>query len=153
MTFTDAMTLAEARDELRGLVLDGGHPCPCCTQLAKVYRRTIHATMARSLIVMYRRSPTEIVHLPSLFPRRAAADVPKLRHWGLIEEEAATREDGGRAGYWRVTPTGGAFVRQQLTVPKYAHVYDNRLLSLQGADVSVVDCLGKRFDYRELMNA
>jgi hypothetical protein len=151
--FHDSMSLKDARDELRNRV-EHGHECPCCKQYAKVYKRTIYATIARALIVMYREGGTsECVHIPSLFARKAAADVPKLRHWGLIEEERAVREDGGRAGYWRVTGKGEQFVLNHVTVPRNARVYDNRVLSFTGRHVSIVDCLGTAFDYRELMSS
>jgi hypothetical protein len=152
--FTDSMTLGEARDRLRELVMKEkeGVPCPCCRQLAKIYRRTIYSTIARALIVMYREGgTTEFVHIPSMFARKAAADVPKLRYWKLLEEDPVKREDGGRGGWWRVTPTGEQFIRTRLTLPKVCRVYDNKVLSRKGPDVSIVDCLGKRFNYRELM--
>lgn len=152
MSFRDSMTLGEARDELRELV-DEGAQCPCCTQRAKVYPRKIHATMAMSLVVLVRDSqPGEWVHLPTKFHRRAAADVPKLAYWGLLEEEKVRRPDGGRAGYWRVTELGRAFATRQTNLPRIARVYDGRCLGLVDDEmVSIVDCLSDRFDYDELM--
>jgi len=145
------MTLAEARDQLRDLV-DEGATCPCCRQYARVYRRKIHATMARTLCRVYRAAPSgEWVHLPSLAGYQVN-DFPKLRYWGLVEEEIELRrDDGGRAGYWRITPQGWQWVLIWTTVPKYARIYDGRCLGLEGDPVTVLDALGDRFDYRELM--
>lgn len=153
------VSLSHAQAILRDQVMAGeAVPCPCCTQLCKVYKRQIHATMALALIIMYRDGGDQDgwVHLPRLLAGTAAArggDQGKLVYWGLIEELPDKREDGGRAGWWRVTPRGAAFVRHALRVPKYAHVFDGRVLRLDGDMVSIVDCLGKKFDYRELMAA
>lgn len=149
--FSDEMTLAEAKVELRQLV-DGGHECPLCTQLAKVYRRKVNAGMARSLIEMYRVGglEREWVHVPTQIGARSREE-GKLAYWGLVEEETAKREDGGRAGYWRVTEKGVQFVRARIKVPKYARVYDGRCLSLTGDEVTIREALGSKFNYDELM--
>jgi hypothetical protein len=150
----DELTLGEARDWLRGRVAEGDH-CPLCTQYAKVYRRTINSTQARALIVIYRECGRDFGYLPDL--RMALAphhsnEEPKLRYWGLLEEEPTVREDGGRAGWWRVTELGERFARHQVRVPSHALIYDGRCLGLRGEPVSISDCLGNRFDYRELMD-
>jgi hypothetical protein len=143
------MTLGEARDKLRELVEDGEH-CPCCTQFAKVYKRRIHASMAATLIRMYRAVPPEqFMYLPDI-PQKAR-DCTFLRYWDLIAEESVVRPDGGRAGWWRVTREGHLFVRGEVFTPKYARVYDGRCLGFEGDAVSIHDCLGKKFNYRELM--
>ena len=76
---------------------------------------------------------------------------PKLRYWGLLEEELELRPDGGRAGWWRVTELGEWFVLKEATVPRYARIYDNRCLSLVGDQVSITDALGTKFNYDDLM--
>lgn len=149
-TFDDTMTLANARARLRELV-DDGHRCPVCTQLAKVYPRVIYSTMARELIRCYRAAGTNWFHVPTIIGHNGG-DLLKTRYWGLMEEETTVRrDDGGRAGYWRITSLGEAFILRQLKVPKRAHVYDGRRLRLDGPDVSIDDCLGKKFNYAELM--
>jgi hypothetical protein len=150
VSFSDAMTLGDARAALRELVYEGAC-CPCCTQFAKVYPRTIHSTMARELIRCYRAAGTDWFHVPTVIGHNGG-DLLKTRYWALMEEEKdIRRDDGGRAGYWRITPIGEAFIRRELLVPKRAWVYDNRRIKLDGPDVSVVDCLGKKFNYNELM--
>lgn len=151
--FRDDMTLAEARAILRTLV-DDGHPCPCCTQLAKVYRRKIHSTMARELIRMAQMGglyERRFIHVVTL-AKQHSPDLVKCRYWGLIERDDAKREDGSdRTGWWRLTTAGLEFVSGDATVPKYARLYDGRCLGLTGDQVSIRDALGKRFKYDELM--
>lgn len=158
MTFIDTMTLAEARDELRELVHDG-HECPCCRQYAKVYRRKLNHVPAAALIALYRVAGREFAHLPTIIRERHPEFANQggytvlSQHWGLIEEERARREDGGRAGYWRVTVDGELFIRNQFDVPSHVELYDDRVMKFRGSRVRITDCLGKKFDYRELMDS
>ncbi len=147
--FQDGMTLAAARDILRELVYEG-HKCPLCTQMAKVYRRKINSTMARTLIKIYEAGgTTSFVHTASL--PGDTHEASQLSWWGLIEEEKVVRPDGGKAGRWRVTAKGEGFVRARIRVPTYALIYDGRVLELDGPGASIVTALGKRFNYYELM--
>lgn len=150
--FTADMTLSEAQAKLRTLI-DDGVRCPCCTQFTKVYRRTIHSTMARELITFYRQAGQDWLYLPGSVMARGG-DTVKCRYWGLIEEDNAVRDDGSsRTGWWRVTPFGAAWIEDRTVVIRYARVYDGRCLGLVGEPFGIRDALGKKFDYRELMGA
>ena len=133
--------------------VDKGETCPCCGQFAKVYRRKINSGMARSLIRMYLAGESEklnYIHVPTAVGSRSREE-GKLRYWGLVEEELEKRPDGGRSGYWRVTPSGELFVKGLMTVYSHARIYDGRCLGLTGTQVNIMDALGDRFDYDELM--
>jgi hypothetical protein len=152
--FHDAMTLGEAKMLLRELAYEG-HACPCCTQLVKVYKRKVNSSMAADLIAMWRAFHREWGYLPDL--RRHASlkgnrEESKLRYWGLVEEEPERRPDGGRAGWWRVTPKGADWIQQRTWIPKYALIYDGKFLRYDGSErVTIRDALGDGFDYNELM--
>lgn len=149
---TTTATLGEAQDWLRDHV-NKGTDCPCCTQFAKVYRRKLNSDMARSLIAMYRAGAhVHWVDIKEIDVR--GGDYGKLVYWGLTEEERGTRDDGsGRTGWWQITSKGQRFVENNLTVAKYALVYNGRLQRLDYSDgmTSIVDALGDHFNYRELM--
>lgn len=148
--FRDDMPLGEARAELR-LLVDDGHRCPLCTQFAKVYKRKLNSRMARALIAMYRAGGAHTyVHLPTV--AGDGCEGGKLRYWGLVSEEAERRDDGGRTGWWTITPTGVRFLHGQATVEKYAHIYDGRCLRLSGPPTTIQQALGTRFNYHELMD-
>ena len=149
--FTDGMTLSEARALLRELA-EEGHNCPCCGQLAKIYERKINSTMARALITLYRHGgDADFKHCPSL--PGDTHEISQFAWWGLVTDKDSRREDGGRAGYWRLTSLGVDFVTGRATVRRLARVYDHRCLSLIGDDVGIDECLGDKFDYRELMGS
>ncbi len=145
-------TLTEARQWLRARQ-DVGAKCPCCKQLVKVYHRKLNTGMARSLIAMYRApkdDPDGWVHVPTALDARSREE-GKLRYWGLVEESAEERYDGGRAGWWQLTPTGLEFVLGRCSVRERAVVYDGRCLRLEGDPITIFGALGKRFNYNELM--
>lgn len=146
--FSDAMPLGDARTQLRGLIEDGW-TCPCCTQFAKVYRRKVNSTNARSLITLYRHGGTHFTHAPSL--PGDTHEISQMAWWGLVEEEKVMRPDGGRAGWWRITPEGKDWVIGLSTIPKYARVYDHRCLGLTGDPVTIMDALGSKFRLDDLM--
>jgi len=143
-------TLEQSREWLRKHLNDGAR-CPCCSQFAKIYRRKINAGMARSLIEMWQVAGCDWVHLPTAIGARSREE-GKLAYWALVEESTEPRDDGGRAGWWRVTPKGRAFVAGLTRVPKYAHIYDGRCLGFDDTElVGIRDCLGSRFNYDDLM--
>lgn len=145
-------TLEEARQLFHELKFDAeGVVCPTCDRFGKAYNRNIHASMAAVLIRMYQESKTDWVYLPDL-PQKSR-DSAALAYWGLVEEETVRRPDGGRAGYWRVTEKGCAFVENRITVPKWAECYNKKCDRIFGPDWSIIDALGKHFDYHELMNS
>lgn len=139
-------TVEEARAWLR-LRTEPGARCPLCTQFAKVYRRRINSAMARGLITLYRNAGQTFSHTPTLVRSHEFA---QLQWWELIEEDSVVREDG-RSGFWRVTDKGLAWLNEEIDVPKYARVYDQRLLDVVGDPVTIRDALGRRHKLEELM--
>lgn len=161
----DAVTLCYARQWLTAHVQDGAS-CPCCTQFAKVYARTITSSMAYALVMIYKRpimeGESEYFHVPDylsrvckLGPTTRGGDWAKLVAWGLLEEREGVRDDGSsRTGFYRITDLGKSVARGEATVPKYALIYNGTLLRLDNTkSVTISDALGKKFDYAELMSA
>jgi hypothetical protein len=151
--FGDEETLGEARRWLRERAMGGGANCPLCHQHAKIYHRPINAAMARMMIDAWRVAGHGEFHQPTQVPG-PGGDYAKLRYWGLIEDVGKLRADGGKAGWWRITDLGEAWVRGLIGVPKYVYVYDNKLLRFDQdceQNWSIRDALGERFDYEELM--
>lgn len=152
------LTTASLRDAVEyvlSVAENGGGICPCCQQRVQVYKRKLASSAAYGLITMYRHHGTEFGHAPSTAElARLGGELARLSMWGLLEEKPETRDDGGRAGWWRVTDLGEAFVHGLCRVPKYAHVYAGQVLMLDGRETtSVREALGDKFNYAELMNA
>jgi len=147
-------TLARAKRDLQAGLADGTH-CPCCGQRAQLYHRALNSGMAAALVVLTRESlPGEWVHKPTVLRGLGASarDEALLRYWELLEDSLEVREDGGKNGWWRVTPKGRAFVEDpSMTVPKYVNVYSGQSHGLDGPPITIVDALGQRFNYGELL--
>lgn len=154
-------TLQEAVDE----VLAGrekGIECPCCGQLAKVYRRKLNSAMAYVLVVLMRRAVThpqeKWVHVPSLLNGHGSAarggDWAKLWWWGLLQPRPGRRRDGSRrTGYWRLTTDGVDFASERIEVPRYVYIYNGEALDRDDDSwIDIHDALGERFNYDELMH-
>lgn len=145
-------TLAEAKRRLHEQ-LDEGMRCPCCGQFAKKYKRKLNSGMARALITIYKRggrASRDWVYIPSL-PAKSREE-GKIAYWGLLQEAIEQREDGGRAGWWRVTRLGELFIISGVHIPKKAFVYNAVCLGFDRTEmVSIKDCLGDKFDLSELM--
>ena len=133
--------------------MHGGAECPCCHQNAKVYRRPLNARQGRVLIAMHQQVGSEWCHLPDIEAplRLGGSETAKARYWGLLVSREDEREDGGKAGTWKLTGKGVMFVLGTVLVPKYSLIYNKRCLGLQGESVSIHDVLGEKFSYRELM--
>lgn len=129
--------------------VDHGDHCPLCGQMAKVYKRKINATMARTLITLWNVAERDFAHGPSL--PGDTHEISQLVWWGLVEEESRARPDGGQAGWWRITDAGISFVMGTASVPKYARIYDGRRLGHEGDPVDIKDALGTKFSYEDLM--
>jgi hypothetical protein len=108
--------------------------------------------MARTAIRLYRATQSgEYAHMPEIEGKRSG-ELSKMRYWGLSVEESGRREDGGRSGWWCLTPDGRAFVEGKHRVQRYAWIYNGRLVKREGEMISITDCLGEKFNYAELMS-
>jgi|18_taG_2_1085343.scaffolds.fasta_scaffold65661_2 hypothetical protein len=148
-------TLEEAKEHLRENYKDGTR-CPCCDQFVKQYKRKINSTMAYGLILM-NKNPSWL-HSETFFhsiekvPSSIRGDLPKLRHWGLIEKEESGKEDGNpNQGLYRITQAGKDFVAKRITVSKYAYSYNNKIQGFSEESCTIDQCLGNNFNYSELM--
>jgi hypothetical protein len=149
-------TLDEVQDEFLNKLFDGDQVrCPCCERDAKLHARQIYSTITRQLVMAYRKFGLEFGYIADLKDVGfIGGDYAKLRYWGLVEEEDKVRSDGGRAGCWRVTEKGEQWINGEIKVPKFALIYDGELFGFKGKqEVSIEDCLGKKFSLRELMSS
>ena len=148
----DSWTLGKAKQWLRER-LDEGEPCPCCTQMARVYHRPIHATMVYDFLRVYRAAggANKPICITDVLGKRGSSDWAKLRYWGLIEHVDKGTPNKPRAGWWKVTEFGEEFALKRKTVPKHARIYNGRCLSLDRKEyVSVEDALGQKFSYQDI---
>lgn len=159
-------TLDEARAQTLAAAREGGVVCPCCGRFVRVYRRRLHAEMARFMILLYRldrigpgdylgtfgwHSTREV--LGARGGNKASTDATYLVHWGLVEHSDAENAAGAPAGTLRLTPAGVSFVERRATAASHVSLLNNeRIGPFYGApEIGIEAALGKRFSYDELM--
>ena len=145
-----------------------GARCPCCNRLGKRYKRALHASPALGLLMLERLDrvhPDQFFHVSAIerqclragsLPRNVMGDFAKNAYWGLIEEKPKDTGDerGGRtSGFWRMTDKGRLFARGDLAIPRHAILLSGELVGFSGEAVTIRVCLGKKFDYEELMRS
>lgn len=154
MKIPDFETLEEAKEWLRIHWYDGV-PCPCCKQMVKLYPRKIYSTMARNLINLYKLDfkyqNRYFFHISEFCPKHPG-DFAKLVYWGLVEEEVNEKDSKRTSGMWAITESGRDFVRGEISVIEYKLVFNKEVRGTKGQYVRIKHCLGKDFNYEELMN-
>lgn len=147
-------TLVEARRQFKSAIKDKGANCPCCGRWGKINGYQINSTQVRGMIWMLRNfRKNEWVDL-SKAPKWVlrSKSMATLHHWGLLESKPNEDPDKKGSGFWRLTQRGRDFLRRKILLPKYAFVFDNKLVKFSKEQVDVVKALGKKFSYEELMS-
>lgn len=149
-----AKTLAQARKEYRQTIKGDGGRCPCCRRWGKINGYQITSTQVRGMIWMlkrFRRNQwVELAKAPKWVLR--SKSMATLHHWNLLENKSKKDDEDKRSsGFWRLTQTGRNYLRCHITLPKYAFVFDNTLVKFSKEHVDVIQSLGKKFSYEELM--
>lgn len=148
-------TLKEAKNHLRENY-ERGVNCPCCGQFVKKYKRSVYARIAKYLINLYHLNKHDSSKYFSVdeIKVKGDGDFAKLLYWNLIEEMPKNETDTHKrtSGFWRITPLGKDFVENKIKISKYALVYNSKLLGFEGEQTSIIECLGKDFNYQELIS-
>lgn len=133
--------------------------CPACTQTVKVYPRKIYASMSRSLIDLYKldKVSSDYYHISQIDASRTKAgggDFAKLKYWGLVEEMKHDPSNTKKrtSGMWKITNMGKSFVENRMRVVEVIEIFNQRPIRARGGQVSIIDTLGKEFNYSELMS-
>lgn len=143
------------KDEFMLKLRAGEHlPCPCCERYAQVYKRGIHQNLVHFMRTL-NAAPTDdegFVDVPELLRRfRAARDFCVLKYWGLLEQKQNPNTHTRTSGRYRLTARARSFLKGEQTLPKYALVFDDRVLEFSKEHVSISDVMQEKFDYSELV--
>lgn len=127
--------------------------CPTCGQRVQFYKRRLNASMAETLIKVYkltRSRPERTAHVDEFRPENGNGDYAKLRFWGLLEPLSRRNNEGNASGAWRITPYGELFVEGTAQAWSHMLVFNNQAYGYAKAEqVSIVEALGRPFDYKE----
>lgn len=134
-----------------------GFKCKCCGQYCKLYTRKLNSSMALVLLLIWKSGKTNYIHvenfLKELNRANLRADFHKLVWFNLLERKKELREDNSpRNGFYKITGRGIAFAGNKLTVPKCVKIYNNHFEGFEGEQVNIIQALGEKFNYQELIN-
>lgn len=133
---------------------DAGCICPCCNRLIKVYKRKLNSGMAQELIGLYLLSYNDIetkFYHHTNFAKVTGGELSKLAHWGLVSEKENNDNDKKTSGFWGITKKGILFVENKISVEKYIYLLDAELIGLSIENTTIIDSLGDKFNYNELI--
>jgi hypothetical protein len=54
---------------------------------------------------------------------------------------------------WKPTELGIKFVKNEINLPKHIFLYNNKFLKFSDEKINVIEALGDKFNYDELMNS
>jgi hypothetical protein len=149
----DLERIDEAKIYLRNNWEKGCH-CPCCGQRVQKYKFKFNSGMARLMIEF--RKADEWIHVNDYFKNIGincnAYNYGKLKFWGLIEKmEKDPGIDKNSSGFWRITKLGRDFVDGNSTIPSHVYFFNNKVIGFSTSRATIIETLGKRFSYWELM--
>jgi hypothetical protein len=151
----DTTTLAEAKVWLGGACREKGiAECPVCSQAAKIWKYQIVASAASGLVSFATKfGDGEYYHVEKCGLSGLGGNWGRLRFWGLLEQKPKSADDKEKkhSGYWKITERGLNFAMGRISVPRYILMYDEKFLGFEGMPVSIVECLGNKFDYQEIL--
>jgi len=152
-------TIKEAKDYLDQHKNKGTH-CPACDQFVKVYKRSLYGTVVERLVSLYelsgKKADGDFFHVTKIYESLKTyitGDFYLASRFGLIEEKPVGADTSKKnSGYWRITAKGIAFLKGEITVPKYVLIQNGETKGFTGKEVTAADVAGKGFNYQELMN-
>lgn len=135
--------------------METGTTCPCCGRNVKMYNYAVNSSLARALISLYKLSlrsqPNHVKDILMGQHHSCGKNFCILKHWGLIEESINTDTKKRASGYWYITHRGRKFVLNETRIPKTIKVFNDKKYAISDESVNINECLGKDFDYKELL--
>ncbi len=133
-----------------------GYCCAACNQYVKLYRRHFNSNMAVALIFLYRNRERGFIHLENEMKEQGykrCGDASYLRHYRLIEAKKEDRLDGSsRNGMYKISGLGILFVEMKHKVQNTFLTFNNKCEGFNGKEIDILEALGTKFSYNELMD-
>lgn len=139
--------LKEAKTHLHAQACDKGGKCPVCGQFVKFYKRKLYKSPLQALKNLYDYEGRWL-HVNS-FDRNACISL--LKYWDLATEKLNSDEKKN-SGMWKITSKGVKFINNEISIPKYAYIYNSKLLKYSDEHVYIDQLNSKNFNYAKMMS-
>ena len=73
-------------------------------------------------------------------------------HCFCVDTEKHDNPKTKSSGLWKITDLGKKFVNKQLTVCEKVRLFNNKAWGFEGGQIDIVQALGNKFNYTDLMN-
>lgn len=151
----DFATLGEAKEYVMKHK-DTGVQCPCCDKFVKLYKRKLNTGMALFLMWLYKLGGKhDYIQAGEILSQgmkgTKSLDYSVLAHWGLIKDSVNDDDTKKGSGFWKLTDRGIRFVEKEISVFSHIYLYNNIFFGYGEDTVNIVQALGSKFDYQELM--
>lgn len=138
----------------------GNHNCPTCGQMCGIYKQSLIDNHAVMLIGLYNLSMDREGNPYGAYHQNAYATVGTKSHgfalcakFGLIGTPSPDEfEDKKYSGRWYLTRLGRQFVEGKAKCPASLEIYNNKIIKFSKKQVSIIDVLGTKFSYKDLMS-
>jgi hypothetical protein len=152
------LTVEEATARFFEAAAQHGMVCPCCLRFGKYYKRRLNGSMVRSLMWLVQFSklhPGTWIDVANTAPRwlLRTKQLATCRYWRLIEAKPHVPDEKKCNGFWKPTELGVRFIYNQIVLPSYVIEYKTKVLQRADIYVSVVEALGVKHNYLELLNS
>ena len=147
----------EMEEEQERLALHAreGTTCGICGQYVKIYPRKLNSNMVSFLISLYhgwRRTSRDWVHHSDCF--HVGRDYPYVATWRLAKLKPNSEDSTKRkSGLWKPTKRGRLFIKNKRVVPSHVFMFNNKVVGWSDKNIDVLDALGNKFNYKELMRS
>ena len=124
--------------------------CECCGSSINIWKKPLIGIAICELIKLYNiyKIDNTPVHISKFSKQRS--NFYTLAYWGLIK--GSDKVDGKKtAGLWVPTDKAVKFIKNEITIPSYAVTKNNKLITLTGEEKTIIQSLGKKFNYDELI--
>lgn len=156
------MEILEAKQFLKDNARKGVD-CPCCGQFVKIYKRKFNSGMARSAIYAYKiqsKLPPSVEYFHAvqefseLKQNASTLEFSKLAYWGLVKAKPNKNNPHKKdSGLWKLTEKGWQFVDGYLQIKQYVFVFNSKVLGFSDEETDILNSLGNKFSYKELMKS
>jgi len=142
--------LQKMRQNWKKAIEGDGAICPCCDRAGKVYRFKLNQTHALSVRwIQVHGGEDGWVDVQNRAPRwiLKGKNYSMMAHWGLLESKS------NRSGIWRTTRKADDWLAGKIDLPESVFIYDNRAWGESEEQISFRGCIGKLFDFDEIMSS
>ena len=136
-----------------------GCVCPCCNQIAKIYKRKLIVNYVLGLFYLYKlhkqHPQTEFFHISEIkVTNNYFSAFAQLKCWELITEmdKPIDVKNKRTSGNWKLTEKGKLFVEGKIEVEQHVYMYNAEFLGYSDKKISIEEALGSRFNYTEMMH-